>query len=532
MLRNICSKSLLLLVSVFAIFSFSAFAQNRFSGKSRLVFDKTLTIIEDYESLSVINDEDSYDSFIDLFKDEHLLIYNDILGLSEKDELSVTEYADYLLNNAKRTQVFCTDIKRENFREENCYWIVEYSFNKVKSYSNQCDIYFSSIDFIGDSYKLRMQISYSEETGKCKIEKLYSEDNNHKKLSKNFYTFQKTSDFDNSLKYKGNLVRFNHYGQAFLDDDVSKKAFTSFDPDYKSIPQIAQNCRLVTMSYKPRRIMIKAHYDMSIGNVLSVKENINDFNLKSSSNSFALDFGYLFPSKSNCKTGIFVGIGMTQSKLELSYNSQDYYFNTNQDVDGDDYIRHYSNLSLSQNIKFTDLNIPIYFDFNFRMSTYLSFYIDIGARMSLNLNYNIDALANAENVYGIYPKYHNLKLDGNWGYNGFGKPQLSASSISISEISNISKFTVDALGGAGFRFFIPKTTFAIDLGANYLFGIVDAFKSDNNSIKLDGSANASTALIYNTIVGQSSSEHVRSLTEAVNLSRRNFRISIGLAYKF
>lgn len=528
-----CKKVLLVLVCIQTTFAPSSFAQKGFTKIERTILDKALTMIEDYETLSAVSDEEAYYSFMELFNDEDLLIYNDLLGSSDKRMITVKEYADYQMNNAKNKQVFCTNIKKNRFWEDDGIWKVEYSFEKVSSYANKCGVYFSSRDFYGETYNMKMIVAYSEDTEKCTIESLTGDIQSTKKLAPNFYTFQKTSNSDNSLKYKGKDIKFNSYGQSFLDSDVDKEQFSCYDPDFLPLPQVDSQCRFVTMNYKARRMMIKAHYDMGLGKAFAFNENSSEVDSKASSNSFGVDFGYFFPSKSICKVGLFAGIGMTQTKMDMSYSNNDYSFRTNQDIDGDEYIRHYTNLSMTQEIKMTDVNIPVYLDFNFRTSQYLTVYFDLGVRANLNLSNNMDASAKVDYVYGVYPKYDDLLLNGNWGYNGFGKVQLSNVDLSNNDIADISKFTADAFGGAGIRIFIPKTTLAVDLGANYTFGFMDVVKASSDPLNLKGTGTYNNALIYNTMSGSSSTEHVRSLTEAVNgISRQGLKLCIGLAYKF
>jgi len=530
---NFYIKALLFIIILQSIQIVPAFAQKGSSKMERLILDKALTAIEDYETLSAVSDEEAYYSFLELFNDEDLLIYNDLLGSSSQRLISVKDYADFQIKEAKRKQVFCTNIKRERFWEEDGVWKVEYSFEKVSSYSNNCGVFFSSKEFYGNTYNMKMLLSYSEDANKCIIESLTGEIISSQILDSDFYTFQKTSNYDNSLNYKGKALTFNSYGQAFLKGNLDNNDFTSFDPDFLPMPQVDSECRIVTMKYKSRRMMVKAHYDMAIGEVLSLGKSSSLVETKTSSNSFGVDFGYYFPSKTTYKAGLFVGIGMTKSKIDMSYNTDDYSLSTNQDIDGDDYVRHYTNLSMTQDIQMTDINIPIYLDLNFRFGRYLSLYLDLGARVNLNISNNMEADAKVDYVYGIYPKYDNLKLDGNWGFNGFGRVQLNSSSQSDNEVSDIAKFSADALGGIGFRFYIPQTTIAIDLGARYIYGIMDAVKASSDPLSLSGTGTQSNALIYNTMQGSTSTEHVRSLTAAVDgIKNRGLFVSVGLAYKF
>ena len=181
----------------------------------------------------------------------------------------------------------------------------------------------------------------------------------------------------------------------------------------------------------------------------------------------------------------------------------------------------------------TDLTIPVYVDFNFQFSKIVHMYIDLGAKLHMNMSNKIDKAEGKAYVYGIYPQYDNLRMDEHWGYNGFGNQTFSNKTLDNEELLDISKFTADAFAGLGFRINIPQTPLVVDLGVNYQMGLMDVVKANSKAVALSGETDDSHALVYNTISGTNSKEHLRNLTESLsNVKRQTLLFSAGLMLKF
>ena len=273
---------------------------------------------------------------------------------------------------------------------------------------------------------------------------------------------------------------------------------------------------------------LKLHFDLGLGNTYDMEKSERLSLAESKSNSLGLDFGYVFPTKSKLKLGVFTGVGLTTSNLDLSYDNSDYAYNTSEDVDGDKYERHYKNLSLKQKVKLSEFNVPLYADIVYHFNQYIGFYADLGIRLNFDMGHKIDATEGRAEIYGVYKEYGDIVLDDNWPYNGFGQHQYSNNELINSEVVDINSFTVDALGGLGFRLNIPKAPVSIDLGVNYLMGLNELVKT---GVTID--SNTDTRLVYNEVSGLNSVEKVRNLTEMLNsIKRKQFSASLGVIVKF
>lgn len=508
----------------------TANAQQTNIAKQRLVMDEAISTIEDYETFATIVDDEVRYSFEDLFVDENTKIYNDLLGISKGEVVTVKEYSKALSDGLRNKKATIKNIKKEGIWFENEAWKVKFSFDKTMSYTNKCGVYFSSSEFYDNEYHLTATLIYDEVSKKCKIESIMGTVDSQRKLPDIFFAFKTEDKRDNQLTYRNQRMKFNSYNQMLLEGPYEKNAFRYSDPDVELIP-VLDECNYVSMRYKARKMRLKLHYDLDMGESLDLSDAERLNNHKTTSFSFGVDFGYVFPSKSIVKTGLFVGIGMAQSTIETKFQSSDYYYNTTADVDGDSYTRHYENFSLSQKAKMTDIMVPVYADVNIKLHQYVSIYFDLGAKAFLNIGHKVDNTEGNAYIYGIYPQYDNLRLDEHWGYNGFGNKTFTSSDLDNIDLVGVSSITADAFGSVGLRFNIPTTPLSVDIGAQYQFGLIDIVKPEGDVIGLSNGSNS--PLVYNTISGKSSTEHVRNLSEVFSsIKRKSLKLSLGIIYKF
>lgn len=508
----------------------TANAQQTNIAKQRLVMDEAISTIEDYETFATIADDEVRYSFENLFVDENAIVYNDLLGISHGETLTVKEYCKELSDGFRNKKSTIKNIKKEGMWYENETWKIQFSFDKTLSYTNKCGVYFSSLEFYEKDYHLIATLIYDETARICKIESITGSVDSPKKLSDNYFAFKTEDKRDQSLTYKKQKMTFNSYGQALLDGSYNKSSFRYSDPDVELIPIIDQ-CDIVSMRYKARKMRIKLHYDLGMGESFDLSEADRMNSHKTSSSSFGVDFGYVFPSKSNIKTGLFLGLGMSQSTVETVFKTSDYYYSTDADVDGDNYVRHYVDFNLSQKVKLTELVVPVYADINIKLHQLVSLYFDLGVKAMLNIEHKVDNTEGSAYIYGVYPQYNNLRMDEHWGYNGFGNKTFSNSDLDNSDLVGVSSFTADAFGGVGLRLNIPSTPLSIDIGVQYQYGFMDILKPEGNRIEL--SNNNNSPLVYNTVSGSKSIEHVRNLSEVLSsVKRKSLKLSLGVIYKF
>ncbi len=532
-MKKITSKMYRLLVAfIFCCSVAESFAQQKANiAQQRRVLDEAISTIEDYESFATISDDETLYNFVDLFTDGNASVCNDLLGVSSARELPVSEYSKMLSNGLQSKQIVIKNISKDRLWNDNGVWKVAFSFDKSVSYNNACGIHFSSSEFFSQDYRMVATLVYNESTGKCKIESITGTVNSNKQFPEHYFVFETQDERDQDLLYYGDRMDFNRYGQAFLRGSYDERGFRYLDPDMEIKPIYDADCGKVSMKYRMHAFRMKLYYDMGVGEAFKLEGADEMTTKKTSSNSFGVDLGYSIPSESSFKTAIFVGVGLTQSKIELSYQDRDYNYTSTNDVDGDSYIRHYENLYLEQTAKLTALSIPVYVDFSYSFNKLISAYLDLGIKVNSNITHKIDATNGSATIYGIYPAYNNLRLDEHWGFNGFGEQTYDDSNVVNDEVQGVESLTFDFMGSAGLRFNIPTTPFAIDLGVNYLHGLKNLISKQSS--RTGEQVNSQSQFVYNTISGLKSKEHILNMTEMLTSAKRqSMKISFGLIYKF
>lgn len=525
-----CLLSLLLLSSSFS------YAQNATTQIERKIIEKALDNIEMYKSCITIGDAETESYMMDLFMNRSVPVYNDLLGITGKKDISISEYLKEQKANMVSPIIKICNITKDRIWEENGKWKVQFSFDKSLSYQNQCGINFNTHDFYGKMFRESLVLVYDDMRGECRIESIKGGIDSKNRLPEDYCILDSTDIKDGRLLYKHSdgsreKVSFNSFGQMLLTHGHERNQFLYPDADVVVRYNYKPECHLVSLSYKTYNWKIKPHYDIVLGEALSLKNALFFNDAKSKTNSFGIDVGYAFPSTSLLKWGLFTGFGVTNTTFDLIYQNSLYSFSTNQDVDGDTYNRFYSDLSLSQTTKIKEYTIPVYIDADCRFNQMFSLYVDLGLVLNVNTTREIDGFeGHVGEVYGIYPQYNDLYLDSNWGYNGFTKSlSLTKDNLCNSERLTVNSFTANLLAGFGFRVNIPSTPLAIDLGASYQKGLSDIVTVHDTSFLGQYNGN----MIYNEVVDNSSTEHVHDLNEgAGNITCEAFKLNMGLIIKF
>ena len=125
-----CLLSLLLLSSSFS------YAQNATTQIERKIIEKALDNIEMYKSCITIGDAETESYMMDLFMNRSVPVYNDLLGITGKKDISISEYLKEQKANVVSPIIKICNITKDRIWEENGKWKVQFSFDKSLSYQN------------------------------------------------------------------------------------------------------------------------------------------------------------------------------------------------------------------------------------------------------------------------------------------------------------------------------------------------------------------------------------------------------------
>lgn len=518
--RKFYIAELIILVSV--IFSTYTFAQQVSIGQQRRALNAAISTIDNYSVWSTVADEEAYYEFLNLFAKKDLMIYNDLLGVKRDKSLTVEDYAKTLLDELRNKKIFIKNIKTEGVNYEKGQICVHLSLDKAISYIDSCGTYYSSSEFYKTDHHLLFILVYDDQTRSCKIESITGIVNSPNKLNYPYFSFISEDERDSLLHYKGKQLSFNSYHQALIEGKPDKKQFRYTDPNVIITP-VTDECNHISVRYREPRFRIKPHFDLGLGESLDLEGKDVFNNSKSTYTSFGLDFGYIFPSKRSLKTGIFMGAGMAQTKLEMSKQADDYTLNSTADVDGDSYIRHYQNLILNQTAKITELNVPLYADFDYYFSPIFSIYMDLGIRMNFAMKHELNEANGSAYIYGIYPQYDNLRMDEHWGYNDFGNRTFSNADLVYTELKDFKSFTFDLTGRIGARINIPRTPLAVDISGCYTMGLTDMVSTQD----------VATTFVHADIYTPQNIDKIQNMVGMLkSVKRKSLSLNLGLFIKF
>ena len=138
-------KKILLLV-VIAIVANLVYAQNPTPEQMYQMNEGALKMVLDYKAQANMNKPRR---FVRLFESEDIQIYNDLLGLSTKKQLTVKEYRTLMEKEALYPTIKIQNLKKNSVYQENGHWMMDISFEKELTYTDKCGVLFSTEEYYG-----------------------------------------------------------------------------------------------------------------------------------------------------------------------------------------------------------------------------------------------------------------------------------------------------------------------------------------------------------------------------------------------
>lgn len=485
------------------------------SEEHRLNLD-VLRTLETYEAASTLRNNDDAAIFGALFPDEEVMIFNDLLGISDRRELPVGEYVRLMRQSANSPVITLRNVRKSGLEDAGDRYIVTIDFDKEIRYTNRCGAILSSKGYYGKDYHMTARIARDKNTGETYIESLTGNmDSELPRLDSDFAILELNDPRDRRVTNNGKPITFNSFDQAFLASPVNLKYYDD-DANMKVVRPDA-NCNRLSLTYKPLRWRLKVHFDPTIGDYYSFGTLPSGYTATSSGSEFGLDLGYIFPSKSNFKVGFFFGAGLASSKITLTAQGSNYELYENTDVDGDSYYRQMTVSELTQSHKIQNIVVPLYFDFEYRFHSYVSAFFRFGAKAYVDMGSKADGVSGMVTASGLYPQYGNLVIAEDY-INGFGTSNLE-DALYVTEPS-YSSASFDAFGGLGVRSKIYGPL-SVEVGMNYQFGITNAMECGDKG---------TTTNLVQYIGGSNRVENMVAGLE--QMKRSGLRLTLGLILKF
>lgn len=370
-------------------------AQN--NALRRKVHLAALQAMDEYESMFNLK-SDKYDKFIGQFVSENALVYNDLLGKSFEQNMTAKQYADLLVNSKEFFDVHIYNIKRGDLLRTPDGWELPVEFQKDVIYTDSKGVLFSSPEFYGASYDIKINYLYDSEQDRCYIRSIEGGVKSDNRLPKDYDVIVRVNKFNKNKMLKnssrvynlvtygdGKKLDFNSVNQAFVPGNLSTRGFRADLQTWEADTYIRKKLDKTTGMYslKANRKMgrIKLRYGMTAGNAFHVDNEHDYSNVSSKSSEYGVDLGLVFGSITRTRFGIFVGAAMNEGSIMFVNNSV---------VVAATSYETYTEVERLENQKqqfnFSDLSAQCYFNFEHSIINRLAINWTVGAKSYLNFD--------------------------------------------------------------------------------------------------------------------------------------------------
>lgn len=525
------------IVAIVAIVATAAFAQSPTPAQTYKMNADALRMVQSYDVVySDVTKHPRY--FSRLFVNEDILIYNDLLGLSTREKLSVQEYVSLLQSQALYPDIDIRNLRKNNVYIEDGKWKMDISFEKEISYSSACGVLFSALEYYGMRHTINMTLVWDEDFNKCSIGHISGKINSDKKLT-DYKVIVASDDAkdqkrERNVRVDGRHLKFNSFNQCIIPANADIKYVNDDDMKFELV-QNEMGCEVYSIAYNPMSMRLRPHYNIG---VVPFGKSANGLSLsKSIHHEFGLDLGYMIPTNGLFQMGFYAGVGFASSSVVLGMDTIHYHYHAGSeaDIDGDSYTRHYTIERASQKLSMKDLTIPIYLDFNFHLHKIVSLYLDLGIKNYINLSANLSDLTGTYSSWGVYPQYSDLVLDHTTGLSQFVAPSTALSVQTTSSTMDINGYSMDLLSALGVRIKLKDKQFFplyFDFSIGYQHSLLAPYKNANALTVSDIQGNVSAQEAFSTYTVEFG-ESVLPLSAYVSDLKRNMvTFNFGITYKF
>ncbi len=351
-----------------------------------------LGLLDEYERTSTLAEKKDRDTFLQLFCDQDAAcLYNDIMGTDHfQESISPTQYVSSIPDNGNTVlQSEIGNIRKEgDFYWENGLLHRKVSFSKyimvidgsVYSEGEGGVLFDSSTAFPGEpDFRLIADFVYDPQEGNCRIMEItpLAKKRSSPLDEEKFSVIVKSSTkYDSQLTSNGEPLQFNSFDQSFAyfnDIDIRNQDIYVEPVEYANCAKY----NVLGIKFHPMHFRGKVYGEMTLGSSFDVQSSTSVISAASSSKDFGIDLGFETTVVGNWRAGLYAGIGLSLSELNLSLAQISYLFT---------YVnpaRNYT-ISGSEKASLIDLMIPLYLENEFSLGQRLVLDIDLGAKFYLN----------------------------------------------------------------------------------------------------------------------------------------------------
>lgn len=524
-------RLLTIVLSAIFLFPLSADAQSLTNKERRSINAKVLSLVEEYERLASLYDEDSEYYFQSLFEKEgESRIFCDMIGApSYLKDVTVSEYVSMLRGYTANVTSVIKDVSKGDMTYSEGIWHIPVTFRKSLSYIDKDGYMFSVEDFHKTDFDMTMDVLYDEERDACLIGSItgviasdivFPEGrflivnemkNPDSRYMKRFST----------LKVNGSDVRYNDFGQAILPDGEAEV----YDIDMAVIADTLNsgfNYDVVSYRFNPRKARMKLRYGYAPSGILIPTRNDLYVSTLSKSMEAGWDIGFAFPFGKKAKMGLYTGIGLSMSDLyldlknEISYNYRTDRYNSQAGL-YENVPVNYKIKSAEEYLRYMDVFVPVYFEIEHRIGRHVLLSWDVGVKGYWSLA--VQSLQ-PDSPYSV--TYTATVADGS----AQSFKDSPTSFIEANTYQQDRKWNLSAMADIGLDINLVKRKWYLMLRAGYEYGLFDMYTSGTNKYF---ETSTSYPVVYDPV--SKTNRHVHSLISGMSLKRQGLWVSGGFKFK-
>lgn len=503
----------------------SAGAQTMSNAERRYINSRVLSLIEEYERLASLYDEESQYYFESLFeKGPESIVFCDMIGSeSYLKSIPVSEYIHQLSTYASTVTTVIKDVRKGTMTYVDGKWYIPVTMKKTFEYIDKDGYVFSVADYHKSDIDIKMNVVYDQERDECAITSIEGAMQSDKSFPEGRFLIVNKSDdmsiryqeYFSSLKIGDDNVVFNEFDQAVLPsgeasvDDIDVKVM--MDTLSKGF-----NYDVVSFTFKPKKTRMKLRYGYS-PNAFNVVNNSTLMDVESPAMELGFDIGFAAKAGRKSKFGLYTGVGIMKSDFHFTQaSSSRYTYNTsklNADKIWEPVNVSYTIKSANESVSYLDLFVPVYFEFEHGIGKYLMISWSLGAKGYYNIN--------------VSPTDHNVQFNYSISSDNTSGDKSLVKKFDTS-FYQTSPFDVSVFGNLGLDVNILQRKIYLMLRAGYEYGIMTTFKS-NLASYYQADSPASHPVIYDAAQDQHIIVH--PMINGLEFSRRGWWFSAGFKFK-
>lgn len=495
------------------------------SEKKRMSF-ALLETIEKLETLSSLSDADQANEYISLFSDSDVMVFNDLIGVSDVEMMPLGEYVS-CLRRMKNVVVRFSNVERSRPYIDAGSLCVKVSFDKTISYIDQRGVHYSTDDVYGRPYRITAVFSYDDFDGSCRIEsfngclngvstlssehlvlkkKRWHEDLKFRKaevpVRKGFYDMDECAELDFDKAGFGLLPA----GAAAEDWYCMQNMPWDWDPD-KSLSAEAGADGFLNLHTKNRHMRLKAYNSTAPAGAYHMEGELDG--RISVGNETGVEFRYMFNLGNQINIGALVSAGVSYSYIDVSLKDFRYSYDYTTSAK-----RAYDFNVFGQKFHTVDAVVSLGTAMEYAFARRWSLDFAFGCKAYYNI------YAGAGDVYCMYEVNHTGK--GTDYIKGHFKKETVVNAVDFK--SCIRTLPLSLIAKLGLDVSISSSSL-LTFGLGFEQGLSDYYQSELIPFK-----SYKYPVMYSSKSGSDEARY--SLSNSFNLVRRAIWVDLGYVFRF